>query len=71
MSYSVNIYQEICQYLKNGQVELTELENMISHTYQILEHRVQASKGDLLALYLNAYLQKLTLLKGDLHETFA
>ncbi len=44
---------------------------MISHTYQILEHRVQASKGDLLALYPNTYLQKLTLLKGDLHETLA
>jgi len=44
---------------------------MIVHTYQILEYRVQASKGDLLALYLNTYLQYFTLLKGDFHETLA
>ncbi|ABV09626.1 hypothetical protein SGO_0563 [Streptococcus gordonii str. Challis substr. CH1] len=38
MSYPGKIYQEIRQYLKNGRVELIELENMISHTCQIPEH---------------------------------
>ncbi|KXT71699.1 hypothetical protein SGODD07_01078 [Streptococcus gordonii] len=40
--------------MKNGQVELTELENMIAHTYQILEQGAQASKKD--ACSLSQYL---------------
>ena len=38
LSHSSKTYQEIRQYLKNGQVELIELENMIVHTCQIPEH---------------------------------
>ncbi|WP_048778798.1 hypothetical protein [Streptococcus gordonii] len=38
MSHSSKTYPEIRQYLKNGQVELIELENMIVHTCQIPEH---------------------------------
>ena len=71
MSYSVNIYQEIRQYLKNGQVDLSQVQIMIDRAYQIPEHRGEVCKEDLLALYLNAYLQKLTLLKGDYYETLA
>ena len=41
MSHSSKTYQEIRQYLKNGQVELIELENMISRACQIPEHRGQ------------------------------
>ncbi|KJQ56766.1 hypothetical protein TZ86_02102 [Streptococcus gordonii] len=44
---------------------------MIVHTCQIPEHGSQDSKGGLLALYPNTYLQHFTLLKGDLHETLA
>ena len=44
---------------------------MIVHTCQIPEHGGQASKGDLLALYLNTCLQYFTLLKGDFYETLA
>ena len=41
LNHSSKIYQEIRQYLKNGRVELIELENMISHTCQIPERGVR------------------------------
>ena len=44
---------------------------MILRNCQIPEHGGQASKGDLLVLYLNTYLQHFTLLKGDYYETLA
>lgn len=71
MSHSGNIYQEIRQYLKNGQVDLSQVQIMIDRAYQIPEHRGEVCKKDLLAFYPNTYLQHFTLLKGDLHETLA
>jgi len=44
---------------------------MIDRVCQIPKHKGEVCKEDLLALYLNAYLQKLTLLKGDYYETLA
>ena len=44
---------------------------MIDRACQIPEYKEEVCKEDLLALYLNAYLQKLTLLKGDFYETLA
>ncbi|RSK04853.1 hypothetical protein [Streptococcus gordonii] len=70
LNHSSKTYQEICQYLKNGQVELIELENMIVHTYQIPEHGAKLSRK-MPALYPNTYLQHFTLLKGDFYETLA
>lgn len=71
LSHSSNIYNEICQYLKNGLVKLSQVQLMIDRACQIPKHKGEVCKEDLLAPYLNAYLQKLTLLKGDLHETLA
>ena len=52
-------------------MDLSQVQIMIDRAYQIPEHRGEVCKEDLLALYLNVYLQKLTLLKGDFHETLA
>ena len=41
LSHSSNIYQEIRQYLKNEQVELSEVQEMIDRACQIPEHRGQ------------------------------
>lgn len=71
MSYPGNIYQEIRQCLKNGLVKLSQVQLMIDRACQISEYKGEVCKEDLIALYLNAYLQKLTLLKGDYYETLA
>lgn len=51
---------------------------MINRACQIPKHKgevckedLPANTRDLFASYLNAYLQKLTLLKGDYYETLA
>lgn len=41
LSHSSNIYQEIRQYLKNEQVEVSEVQEMIDRACQIPEHRGQ------------------------------
>ena len=41
LSHSSNIYNEIRQYLKNEQVELSLVQEMIDRAYQIPEHRGQ------------------------------
>ncbi len=41
LSYSSNIYNEIRQYLKNEQVELSQVQEMIDRACQIPEHRGQ------------------------------
>ena len=71
MSHSSNIYNEIRQYLKQEVVKLSQVQLMIDRACQISEYKGEVCKEDLLALYLNAYLQKLTLLKGDYYETLA
>lgn len=71
MSHSSNIYNEIRQYIKQEVVELSQVQLMIDRACQISEYKGEVCKEDLLALYLNAYLQKLTLLKGDYYETLA
>ncbi|WP_223361587.1 hypothetical protein [Streptococcus gordonii] len=55
LSYSGKIYQEIRQYLKNGQEKLSQVQIMIDRACQIPEHGGQASKEGLLALYPNTY----------------
>ena len=71
LSHSSNIYKDIRQYLKQEVVELSQVQLMIDRACPIPEHKGEVCKEDLLALYLNAYLQKLTLLKGDYYETLA
>ena len=71
LSHSSNIYNEIRQYLKQEVVELSQVQLMIDRACPIPEHKGEVCKEDLLALYLNAYLQKLTLLKGAYYETLA
>ena len=71
MSHSSNIYNEIRQYLKQEVVELSQVQLMIDRACPIPEHKGEACKEDLLALYLNTYLQYFTLLKGDYYETLA
>ena len=71
LSYPGKIYQEIRQYLKNGLVDLSQVQIMIDRAYQIPEHRGEVCKKDLPAFYPNTCLQYFTLLKGDLHETLA
>ena len=41
LSHSSNIYNEIRQYLKNEQVELSQIQEMIDRACQIPEHRGQ------------------------------
>ena len=41
LSHSSNIYNEIRQYLKNEQVELSQVQEMIDRACQIPEHRGQ------------------------------
>lgn len=41
LSHSSNIYQEIRQYLKNEEVEVSEVQEMIDRACQIPEHRGQ------------------------------
>ena len=41
LSHSSNIYNEIRQYLKNEQVEVSEVQEMIDRACQIPEHRGQ------------------------------
>ena len=41
LSHSSNIYNEIRQYLKNGQVEVSLVQEMIDRACQIPEHRGQ------------------------------
>ena len=41
LSHSSNIYQEIRQYLKNEQVEVSQVQEMIDRACQIPEHRGQ------------------------------
>lgn len=41
LRHSGNICQEISQYLKNGQVKLSQVKIMISHTCQIPEHEAR------------------------------
>ena len=41
LSHSSNIYNEIRQYLKNEDVELSMVQEMIDRAYQIPEHRGQ------------------------------
>ena len=41
LSHSSNIYNEIRQYLKNEEVEVSEVQEMIDHACQIPEHRGQ------------------------------
>lgn len=41
LSHSSNIYNEIRQYLKNEQVELSQVQGMIDRACQIPEHRGQ------------------------------
>jgi len=41
LSHSSNIYNEIRQYLKNEQVELSQVQEMIDRASQIPEHRGQ------------------------------
>ena len=41
LSHSSNIYNEIRQYLKNEQVELSQIQEMIDRSCQIPEHRGQ------------------------------
>lgn len=50
---------------------MSQVKIMIDRAYQIPEHRGEVCKEDLLALYLNTYLQHFTLLKGDFYETLA
>ena len=42
LSHSSNIYNEIRQYLKNGEVEVSLVQEMIDRACQIPEHRGQA-----------------------------
>ena len=41
LSHSSNIYQEIRQYLKNEEVEVSHVQELIDHACQIPEHRGQ------------------------------
>lgn len=41
LSHSSNIYNEIRQYLKNEEVEVSQVQEMIDCAYQIPEHRGQ------------------------------
>ena len=41
LSHSSNIYNEIRQYLKNEQVDVSHVQNLIDHACQIPEHRGQ------------------------------
>ena len=41
LSHSSNIYNEIRQYLKNGEVEVSQVQEMIDRACQIPEHRGQ------------------------------
>lgn len=41
LSHSSNIYNEIRQYLKNEEVEVSHVQELIDRAYQIPEHRCQ------------------------------
>ena len=50
LSHSSNIYNEIRQYLKNEEVEVSQVQEMIDRACQITEHRGSGLQ------YLSAYL---------------
>lgn len=45
LSYSSNIYNEIRQYLKNEEVEVSQVQEMIDSACQITEHRGQVGNA--------------------------
>ena len=45
LSHSSNIYNEIRQYLKNEEVEVSHVQELIDRAYQIPEHRGQVCKA--------------------------
>ena len=45
LSHSSNIYNEIRQYLKNEEVEVSHVQELIDRAYQIPEHRGQVSNA--------------------------
>ena len=58
LSHSSNIYNEIRQYLKNGQVEVSLVQEMIDRACQIPEHRAQGLQC--LSAYLGLFQKKAT-----------